>query len=335
MFGIEKTKRKNEILRGRWLIVLSLMGVAGWGLALVLQLRSAAPRQPWLPTQAILPTEVLGPTEPPPPPPHPTSLPIQESLPILTAPPTQFPWSTPVIEWPLGTMYYMDDIEKRVYAFNLQTQIRVSVPSYPALDGQVSAATSPDGQWHAFWEHNADYRRYDLILEPTRTRKQERTLGAFYLSDTTLSWSSDNQWLLINAYPQADITQTVNAEVWMVNRETGEVRQLTDGSAPASSPYFSPRGTHLAYLSQGTLWVMERDSREQHLVLPTGARVTHFVWSYDGDWLAYTLMPPEKPEQPQLRIPLAVDIFGVRVADSKVELLISTTRVNHVVGWLP
>ncbi|MER7004474.1 hypothetical protein ABT297_15700 [Dactylosporangium sp. NPDC000555] len=67
---------------------------------------------------------------------------------------------------------------------------------------------------------------------------------------------------------------------------TGEVR-LTEDEVNAR-PRFSPDGTKLAYLHNGTVWVMGANGEDKHQVSDRVAGGPS--WSPDGEWIAYAAL---------------------------------------------
>ena len=87
--------------------------------------------------------------------------------------------------------------------------------------------------------------------------------------------------------------------IWLLDVETGRLRQLTFSGKNDNSPRWSPDGSTIAFLS-------DRDGTQQLYLLPlrggeaekitTGAeRVEQFRWSPDGAWIAFLMQEP-KPD---------------------------------------
>ena len=94
------------------------------------------------------------------------------------------------------------------------------------------------------------------------------------------------------------MTDRRRTSLWIVNADGSDLRPLTEGTANASSPRWSPDGKRLLYVSSD-------EDRSQVFVrwMDTGqtAELTHLTrspgglaWSPDGKWIAMSIFVPEK-----------------------------------------
>ncbi len=84
-----------------------------------------------------------------------------------------------------------------------------------------------------------------------------------------------------------DANKVVN-QIYVKSIDGGNVKQLTDGAASASSPRWSPDGKKIAYVTGGQIWVMEDDGDDKEQVTKISTGAAGPVWSPDGKWIAFT-----------------------------------------------
>jgi Tol biopolymer transport system component/outer membrane lipoprotein-sorting protein len=109
-------------------------------------------------------------------------------------------------------------------------------------------------------------------------------------------WSPSGAWI---AFWKRSGSQV---DLWVVRGSGADARPI----GPLAAPWFgaaswSPREDRLAFIREGSLWVLDPDTgAERQLVAagdrPEEDRVTRMVWSPDGQWIAY-----ERINRPELR----------------------------------
>ncbi len=206
------------------------------------------------------------------------------------------------------------------------------VPDQPAS----SITWSPDGRWIAFtmnvkarpeplvpsrkppegakWAESArvidtvryqydgkgivetQYRHVFVVSAEGGTPRQ-LTQG-HYNHDGPLSWAPDSGSLLFSANRHADHErETIEEDIFSVDIETGEMRQLTDEPGAEANPVYSPDGRFIAFLKSRNepvtyrnrrLAVMEADgSKRRSLTENLDASVSQPVWRQDSRGLYF------------------------------------------------
>ncbi|MGD9560962.1 MAG: prolyl oligopeptidase family serine peptidase [Pyrinomonadaceae bacterium] len=75
--------------------------------------------------------------------------------------------------------------------------------------------------------------------------------------------------------------------IYVVETDGSVPRQITKGTASASSPRWSPDSDHIAYVSGGQIWVMEDDGDDPKKITDLATGAGNPVWSPDGKWIAF------------------------------------------------
>jgi dipeptidyl aminopeptidase/acylaminoacyl peptidase len=95
--------------------------------------------------------------------------------------------------------------------------------------------------------------------------------------------------------------------LWIVDVDSGRVRELTTGSRSDSSPVWSPDGKRIAFLSDrdGTnqLHVMWIDTREIAQLTRLEYAPGNIRWSPNGKWIAYTSFVPDTDPILNVKLP--------------------------------
>ncbi|MGI9264872.1 MAG: S9 family peptidase [Gammaproteobacteria bacterium] len=116
------------------------------------------------------------------------------------------------------------------------------------------------------------------------------------------------------------------ANLWLVDVESGENRQLTSSREGESSPQWRPDGKAVGFLSsrhdpdEGTtqVWVLPLNGGEATRVTDVKGDVEDFTFSPDGKKLALIILPPDPFEAPdddediQTAPPIVIDRFAFK-----------------------
>lgn len=101
---------------------------------------------------------------------------------------------------------------------------------------------------------------------------------------------------------------TAYSELWLLDRETGMIRQLTGSGVSSRSPQWSPDGKYIAFLSQRRshhpqtqIYLLPADGGEAYPVTSSTTGIRSYEWSPDGTRIAYTATEPLGEEEQSAR----------------------------------
>lgn len=120
-----------------------------------------------------------------------------------------------------------------------------------------------------------------------------------------------------------------NTQIFTMNIDGSNVKQITDGSASHSSPRWSPDGSRLAIVTGGQIWTIKADGtgKKQVTTISTGAGGP--VWSPDGRWIAFS-----SEVYPECKDDACNRSEDSRVESSKVKAKIADRLLyRHWVEW--
>jgi dipeptidyl aminopeptidase/acylaminoacyl peptidase len=147
------------------------------------------------------------------------------------------------------------------------------------------------------------------------------------------------------------------AGLWLLEIESGAVRQLTAGVKTDTSPAWSPDGKEIAFLSTRgggpQIFVIPVDGGEARPITPEGMLIGGGpLWSPDGKYIAFTAAPkPETPPEPgkPYRVtrniyrfngigyldPLVQDVYVIPSAGGDPKQLTDDKLMNASLVWSP
>lgn len=99
----------------------------------------------------------------------------------------------------------------------------------------------------------------------------------------------------------ADKSEFVS-QVWLVNSDGTDNRQLTFGERSSANPKWSPDGSMIAFTSnrnanRNQIFVLRLGGGEAEQITDGKSGVGNFEWSPDGKWFAYTMTDPKSDEE--------------------------------------
>jgi TolB protein len=150
----------------------------------------------------------------------------------------------------------------------------------------------------------------------------------------TLEWSLDGKRILFQTSTLSSDNPIENVDIWIMDADGGNKKQLTNYSGYDMNPKWCPGGKRIAYrsgnLSNLDIWTMNPNGSDKKQ-LTSGALVTDYDWSPDGRKIAYVAWLTKDPKAKEIWI---MDADGVNK-----ELLLSIpcdpSRVGIGLAWSP
>jgi len=113
----------------------------------------------------------------------------------------------------------------------------------------------------------------------------DQMIGLRRVGDPQLSHDGRTVLYTVGVVSKAD-NRTVT-QIYSVNIDGSNQRQLTRGNSSHSSPRWSPDGKKIAYVTGGQIWTMEPDGDDTRQVTRISTGAGNPVWSPDGRWIAF------------------------------------------------
>ena len=118
-------------------------------------------------------------------------------------------------------------------------------------------------------------------------------------------------------------------QIYTINVDGSNQKQLTSGDRSNSSPRWSPDGKHIAYTSGGQIWVMENDGDHKDQLSKISSGAGQPVWSPDGKWIMFA-----SEVYPECKTDECNQAEDTRVGASKVQAKVTTRLLyRHWVEW--
>jgi Tol biopolymer transport system component len=146
--------------------------------------------------------------------------------------------------------------------------------------GGIAPAWSPDGKRIAFRTGMPPFVLYVINVDGTGLRKiSDRGTAA-------PAWSPDGQKLVFQS------RRTGNTEIFVMDSDGGNVKQLTFNASEDRAPAWSPDGKRIAFDSdrdgESGIYVMNADGSDQHRITShSGGAEAHPSWSPDGKQITF------------------------------------------------
>jgi dipeptidyl aminopeptidase/acylaminoacyl peptidase len=155
----------------------------------------------------------------------------------------------------------------------LDGQNPVNAPVLPGTNAVPSL--SPDAKKVAFLHSPRNDGKYDIWVTSLDKSNAEQETNTRSVSDVV--WSPTGDWL---AYVQGWSPETNEGQISLVRPNGDDAHTITAGDAPD----WSPDGKKLVYVHNGSVWTVDTDGSDAHLLIPNAHSP---AWSRDGDLIAF------------------------------------------------
>lgn len=197
-----------------------------------------------------------------------------------------------------------DDDFARLFTANPDGSDRTQV-----TDDEVdSFAWSPDGTQFAFTRYagfsvDGDSAHHLFVINADGSAERQITEGNF--RDESPSWSPDGSRIAISRRDLDSPNPGYNKrDVFIATIDTDgqNLTPLTRGGIRDDHPGWSPDGQHIAYNSDGSIWIVRADGTEPRQVTSNALGADRVSWSPAGDALVFTRLEFLEGERRRFRL---------------------------------
>jgi TolB protein len=162
-------------------------------------------------------------------------------------------------------------------------------------DGDVAPSWSPDGTRIAFqrttFGEGCPIAACSEIWIVNADGTGERQLTSVARSEAP-DWSPDGERIVFHQWNVPYDYDTQSVDIYVMNADGSDLRQLTDGPGPSEGPEWSPDGKRIAFSKEVdgeyAVWVMNADGSGQRRLTRKGVSEHGPRWSPDGEKIAAT-----------------------------------------------
>jgi TolB protein len=147
-------------------------------------------------------------------------------------------------------------------------------------------------------------------------------------NDTKAKWSPDGQSIVLISGPlyqyglSSDTDQTVNDEIFVMDANGGNLRQITTNKVQDDFPSWSPDGQWLAFVRADDIYVMDKDGKHVRRVARGYLNSSAPVWTPDGSEVGFVAFDPDA-------------IKFVNIHTGQIRLVLVPDIPINVAGWWP
>lgn len=148
---------------------------------------------------------------------------------------------------------------------------------------------SPNGKMIAYKQRNEGSKAVHLVVTDASGKNKTRLTQHKKDIDMQFNWSPDSRSIVVASKRKKLIN------IFNINIENGETKQLTHTSSSDIMPQYSPDGKKILFLSQrehGTrqeLFIMNADGSEVRKLIPSqNMEYMNPSWSPDGRWITFS-----------------------------------------------
>ncbi len=152
---------------------------------------------------------------------------------------------------------------------------------------------SPDGKQLVFTRYDGNSQIY--VMKADGSQQTRLTTTNTPGGDGSPAWSPDGQKIAFSSFrnEKSEAYRDGNGDIYVMNADGSEQTQLTNNLADDASPFWSPDGKRIAFISSRDksyhqIYVMNADGSQQTGLTNNEWESLHPAWSPDSKHLAYT-----------------------------------------------
>ncbi len=145
-----------------------------------------------------------------------------------------------------------------------------------------------------------------------------------------IAWASSGQQIVFSAASKPKQGTSEDFDLYLINADGSNLRQITTGDAIDILPAWSPDGTWIAFHRHCNLWIVHPDGTHAQ-PLSVGLCASGIAWSSDSQWIALI----DTDRGPDGQRPGTIRIFQPNGNDSRIVYTFSRPVVGGRLAWSP